>query len=67
VDPAPADLRRPKAFCGIIATHGLDIVHHQVESCCGTSRRRLICLPDDDMRAAAKFEDSEAVIGEYRT
>jgi hypothetical protein len=66
VDPAPADLRGPKAFRRIIAARRLDIVHHQVEGRGGTSGRRLLCLPDDDMRAAAKLEYGEAVIGEYR-
>ena len=66
VDPAPADLRRPKAFRRIIAARRLDIVHHQVEGRCGAGRRRLFGLSDDDMRAAAKLEDGEAVIGKYR-
>jgi len=66
VDPAPADLGRPKAFRRIIAACPFDIVHHQVEGRRGTGRRRLFRLPDDDMRAAAKLEDGEAIIGEYR-
>jgi hypothetical protein len=66
VDSAPADIGRSKAFCGIIAACRLDIVHHQVEGRCGTGRWRLFGLPDDNMRAATKLEDGEAVIGEYR-
>jgi len=66
VDPTLADLGGPKAFRRIIATRRLDIVHHQVEGRRGTARRRLFRLPDDDMRAATKFEDCEAVISEYR-
>jgi hypothetical protein len=66
VDPSPADVRRPKAFGHVIAARRLDIVHHQVEGRCGTGRRRPFRFPDDDMRAAAKLEDGEAVVGEYR-
>jgi hypothetical protein len=66
VDPAPADVGGSKAFRLIIAARRLDIVHHQVEGRCGPGRRRLFRLPDDDMRAATKLEDGEAVTGEYR-
>jgi hypothetical protein len=66
VDPAPADVRGSKAFRRIIAARSLDIVDHQVKGRCGAARRRLFRLPDDNMRAAAKLEDGEAVAGEYR-
>jgi hypothetical protein len=66
VDPAPADVGGPKAFRRIIAARRLDVVHHQVKGRCGTDRRRLFRFPDDNMRAAAKLEDGEAVVSEYR-
>jgi hypothetical protein len=66
VDPASDDLGGPKGFCRIIAARRLDIVHHQVEGRCATGRRRLLRLPDDDMRAAAKLEDGEVLVGEDR-
>jgi hypothetical protein len=66
VNPASADVGRPKAFRRIIAARRLDIVHHQVEGRCGAGRRRLFGLPDDDMGAAAKLEDGKIVVGEYR-
>jgi hypothetical protein len=66
VDPAPADVGRPKAFRRVIAARSLDIVHHQVERRCGTGGRLLFCLPDNDMRAAAQLEDGKVVAGEYR-
>jgi len=65
VDPAPADVRGPKAFRLIIAARRLDIVHHQVEGRGGTGRRRLLRLPNDNMRATAKLENREVVAGEY--
>lgn len=66
VDPASADVGGPEAFRSIIAARRLDIVHHQVERRRGTGCRRLFRLPDDDMRAAAKLENGEAVVCEYR-
>src|SRR4051794_8911422 len=66
MDPAPTDLGGSEAFRCIIPARRLDIVHHQIEGCCGTARWRLFRLPDHDMRAAAWFKDGEAVIGEYR-
>jgi len=67
VDPASADLGGPKAFRRIITARRLDIVYHQIEGRGGAGRWRLFRLSDHDMRAAAQFEDGEAVIGEYRT
>ena len=66
MDPASADLGGPEAFRRVIAARRLDIVHHQVEGRCGTGPRRLFRLPDDDMRAAAKLEDGEVMVGEDR-
>ena len=66
VDPASADLGGPETLGGIIAASRFDIVYHQVERCSGTGRRRLLRLQDDDMSAAPKLEDGEAIIGEYR-
>ncbi len=66
MDPALAHVGGPKAFRRVIAARRLDIVHHQIERRCGTGRRRLLRLPDDDVRAATKLEDCEAVVGEYR-
>jgi hypothetical protein len=66
VDPAPADVGGPKAFCRIITTRRLDIVHHQVEGRRSTGFRRLSCLSHDDMSAAAEFEDGKVGIGENR-
>src|SRR5215469_4085145 len=56
---APADLGGPQAFSRVVAPGSLDIVHHQVEGCRGPGDRRLLRPPDDDMRAAAEFENCE--------
>ena len=38
---------------------GVDVIDHQVEGRCRAGLRRLLGLSDDDMRAAAQFQDRQ--------
>src|SRR5215472_1543589 len=67
MDPAPADVGGTEALGHIITVRRLNIVHHQVERRRGAGLGRRLGVPDDDMRAAAEFEDREVGVGENRT
>jgi len=66
VNSALADIRGSQALREIIASSGLDIVHHQIEGCGGAGLERLFGLSDDDVGSATELEDGEIGGGKNR-